>query len=855
MVTKRLLIFILFVFSFSFAHSKDTAINAKGKRLNLLLNELAERYDLLISFDDASMASVKLPQGRTFNDIGSLFKYLQQQHYIKVDTIGNSFVLRRLRKKNYTYHGKVVDAKSGEALPNAEVICNDFHTYTNRHGYFTFLAPENETKPLQIRHLGYAVLDTFIKSKKLIRIPMQSRTANIENVVVKSGTRLHNVNIGNRSGALKLTPEFVSKLPGYGESSMYSFLKLMPGVLATGESANDMSLRGSSEGQNVYMFDNYKVYSPWYKLSEIGTINPLMVKDLEVYKSGVDASVGEHVGGVVMLKGMEAIPQCVKGQAFVNNFVANTMVEIPLGKKVALVLAARKNIKKQLELPDAIGNYVIRNIVEGFATNYQVNVNPVFDLYDGNVKLLYKIGQNSNFSVSGFGSLEKDKLDNVTLTDVFKLRNKQERRCQQYAGALNYNVYEQSGKQLELTVSYSSIKSKVEGVASLLRLDKDKPELRDVKNEESGFLQEFRLQAKRRIPFLKGGFWEYGLGLTNKNTKDTWQKERGKWLHKKWHQLAYGFLNANFSISSKWRVALGSRLNYFHAVGKPLLEPRFSLSYYANENWKIYGAYGAFQQFVYQAHIFDKLKNIKYRRISADKDIPVLKLNDLCFGTRYANPIWTLSAELFFKYTDERVRASRQNIEEESDKGGTLKLTTEKLRYLGGDLFVKYQNRGFISWLSLTLSDFSINNPAKEEEKANDPVYSAGFSRQFYFDVGSEAYESSNYDMRQELKWAAAYTWRKLTLSSSYVYGSGFKLWHAPHSQGVPDYSRFDLGASYQFNFSQFSAEVGCSLLNLLNRKNKKLDEFSRFGVGNDIVSYNTYGLRFTTAFFAKISF
>lgn len=853
---NRFFILMFFLFSSSFGFGKDILIEGKGKKLNVLLNELAERYDLLISFDDARMSSIQIPDNKSFSKLSNFFSYLQQHHYIKIDTVENSYVFSRLERKNYTYHGKVLDATTNEALPNAEIICEPYHIYSNPQGYFTFLSSEDTLKTIQVRHLGYIVLDTIISAKSLAKIVLHSQVTSIDNVVVKSRMKSYNVNVGSRPGGLKLTPEFMSKLPGYGESSMYTFLKLMPGVLATGESANDMSLRGSSEGQNLYLFDHYRIYNPWYRLSEIGTINPLMIKDVEVYKSGLDVSVGEHVGGVVMLKGKEAISPKVKGQVFLNNFVSNAMLEVPMGQKIALLFAARKNVRKQLVLPDAIAKYVVKNILQGFATNYQVNINPTYDLYDGNFKLLYKPTPHSNLSVSGFGSFEKNKLDNITLTNAFKLRNRQERNNKQYAAALHYDFYSERG-QLALTASYSSIRTRTEGAATLVRLDKEEDNIRELNNEESGFLQEFRMKAKYRIPFANFGNWECGLGFTSSNTKDMWQKEDEKWLKNKWHQLSYAFLNSNLSFGTNWNIIAGGRINYFHALHKPTFEPRFILNYYFDDNWKFYGSYGVFQQFVYKAHVFDRLKNIRYRSVSADENIPILKVNDLCVGVRYASAKWTASTELFCKYTDERIRATYGNIEVEKDEKTMQKVVTEKLRYAGGDLFLKYQNNGFVSWFSLTISDFSILNSGTDNntEKYNAPTATTGANDSFDFGIGNNKYTHSDYDMRQEFKWAAAYTWRKLTLSAAYVYGSGFRLWQQPDSSGVPDYSRFDLGVSYKLKLKTFATEAGCSVLNLLNRKNKRLDEFSRFGVGDDIVSYNTYGLGFTPAFYLKIAF
>ncbi len=849
---QRFIILLIFLFfCSSILKGKDFTM-PKGKKLNELLSELAKKQSLLISFDDAAMSAIELPKEKRFENVRFLFEYLKNQHYVKIDTIGKTYVLSIIQKKKYTYQGKIVDANSKETLSNAEVICGELRTYSSEQGYFSFLLPSIGTRKIQVRHLGYELLDTVISARKIAEIPLRSHSETIGNVIVSKNVRIHNVNIAHRPGALKLTPKFVRKLPGYGESSIYSFLKLMPGILATGESVNDMSLRGSTEGQNLYIFDSYRVYNPWYRLNEIGTINPLLIRDIEVHKSGNDASVGENIGGVVLMKGIEAIPKQFKGEVFVNNFIANTLLEIPLTKKMAVIAAARKNIKETLKIPDAVGEYTIKKTFDNFADDYQMNINPKYNLCDANLKFIYKFNSNNKLFVSFFGSEEKNNLDALTLTDEFRLRNEQQRHNKQYADAIHFSNYSPDGKQLNITVSHSFVENELEGLAKVLKLKDTSTEEYQIENRELSSLEEFRLKAKRRIPF-SGGFLNYGIGFTASHVKEIQQPKDKGWNQEFWHHLNYGFLNAQFMLSSQWNTNFGGRINYSNSLKKVFFEPRLSLSFYPNEHWKLYASYATLQQFVYSANVFDELKNSRYLRFGVGEYIPVSELKNWCIGLRYNQKKWTLSTELFYKYNGEKIRATYSNYFHKSSKDFHDKLVAEKVRYLGGDFFVKYQNKRVLAWLSYTLSDFRIHQ--LEKEKKNNPNHNENLSEDKFAFYNRTEYEYSKYDMRQEVKAAFAYTWRQLTLSASYVYGSGFKMWHQPSSTGAPDYSRLDIGVFYKLNFFATNTEVGSSILNLLNRKNKKLDEFSRFGVGDDIVSYNTYGLKLTPTFFIKIQF
>ncbi len=839
---------VLFVFLLSgFSLSSQPVTNfLKGKRLNVLLNELVEKQNLSISFDDVAMSSIIVPKEQQFLTTSELFLYLKRQHYIKIDTLGSTFVLKLCKRKNYTFQGKVVDACTREPLPNAEIIFKNEHFYSSEQGYFTILSKERTPQKIQIRYLGYTILDTIIMAKGLAQIPLKSNTTKLENITIERELKSFNVNIGNHAGGLKLTPEFVQKIPGYGASSLYSFLKLMPGVLATGESGNDISLRGSYEGQNCYVFDECRVYQPWYRLTEIGTVNPLLIKDIEVYKSGGDATFGENIGGMVVMKGQRAIPQRTTGEFFANNFILNGKLEVPLNSKMAVIVAARKNLTEKIKIPDEVGEYTIKKTFENFADNYQMTINPNYKLYDGNLKFIYKIHDNSTLSFNALATYDQNTLNAKTFTEDFFLQNEQQRKNQQFATSLTYEHYNLEGKQLQITTSFSEIQNQQNGLAEVLKLSEKKSKTYEIANWRQSVLREFRAYAKWRTPFCKGGVLNYGVGFTSSYIKEIKDTKMDEWHTTSWHRLGYGFLNFQYAISEKWSTILGSRLNYSSTLKKLFFEPRLEVRYYPSDSWKFYGSYGIFQQFVYHANIIDPFKNVHYLRVNAQEKLPTYKLENWCLGGRYAKNSWTISSELFYKYIDNQLGVmTPQNF------FNGQSVFTEKVRYLGGDLFVKFQQKGFISWLSFTLSDFKVQE-SDSKEFLPEVQKEMSFSNAFF---SGDTYKRSNYDMRQEVKGAIAYSSQNFTVSATYIYGSGFQMWHQPSSVVKADYQRFDIGASYKFNLWGTSVEVGSSVLNILNRKNKKLDEFSRFGVNGDIVSYNTYGLKRTLAFFLKIKF
>lgn len=807
--------------------AKGQTIHTKKRKLNEVLNDIRSKYSLLISFDDSFMQTLILPQNKSFKSFRQFLNYLKKNYPIEISRIGKNIILSKKdiakqQSRSYSFYGKIYDSENMQALSNAEIIIDGIRIYTSPNGTFSYITNSSKPSKLTIKHLGYSIIDTICHPNRKLNIALPNSSTLLNEITVNSNKRsTEKTHIGKKPGLIKLNPNFIKKLPGYGETSIYTFLRLMPGVLATGENSNDISIRGSSEGQNNYTFDGFTVYKPWYKLSDIGTINPFLIKDIEVYKAGYDSSLGENVGSMIKISGKNSVNKKTSLSVFANNFIVNSYLELPVSKKSSFFISARKNIKDEINNGNSEGYYLQENVGDAI-DRYYINGNPRYSLADLNIKYLYKLNKDSGFSINMFGSYDKIHMKDFTETSEFGGKNIQTNKDNQYAVSLKYHNNNKHKGEFSIISSYSKIYSNNFALArfnNIIYPDQNY----NFKNTKTNSLEEFRLKIQKHKVLKKGNSIDYGIGSTISISNSYYmENDTVKLDNNTLHHLFYGYINTNINLTENINITAGTRINYSNEEKKIYFEPRFSINYYLNGCWKLYASSGIYNQFTYKSYILDKIGNNNFIWTTCNKDIPSLISNNHCLGIKYSNRRITVSSELFYKHIRNQIYTIYSTDKYMNQKS--------KTKYYGFDLFSKYQNQKLISWISYTYSILKDNKYGH--------------------------YSRTSFDNRHEIKIASSYNINnKITISSNYIYGTGLNMWHY-NPEGTYDlkYRRLDIGAFYKLKIKRIKTELGCSLLNVFNNRNSKLDEFTRFGIGDDIISYPVEGLRRTPSFYIKIS-
>jgi len=834
-VLKFGLIFLIFtLFLSAKLNGQQVEVHSHNEPLNKVLSQLINNYNASISFNDNALSKYLIDIDRSFSSLEDAVNYLINNLPFESE-INNGVIIifsKKINKKKqrWIFSGRVVEKGSDEPLPYSHIIINDFGTVSDQAGNFSFTSEKDSIFKVKISHLGYYIIDTVMTCGHYNNFYLTSSSIGLSEVIIKNKSIERGSQYGQQPGLIKLNNRIASFLPGYGDNSVFNLLRLQPGILASGEQTNELIIWGSYEGQSKVTFDGFTIYGLKNFNDNISSFNPLMAKDIEIYKGGYDVTMGERVGGIVNITGKTGNINHTSFVVTVNNMTLNGLVEIPIAKKGSLVLAFRHTYYNLYDQNDLA--FLIRQNNDTDTTNdVDIDITPDYRFRDLNIKYSTRFGKNQDlFYISFYGGSDKFK---YSIDDTFKkvrlIKDTQEENTQ--SGASVYFGKKWSGaSRTEFSFSYSSIRSKFYDNAELLfpqinnnRIIADK--------FTNNLLTESSLKVENNHKFGSKNSFDFGIELFSNRvelTEDTFDIQYLNMIETSSRLNVYA--QDKLLIGKNISIVGGFRFTHAFLLKKVYIDPRFSVSFFPNERFKINLALGIYHQFVMRSSVLDDRGNYKYLWVVANNsDVPVLSANHYVIGTTYSVAGFTFNIEGYYKQTyglTRFIRSVKYNIQD---------VFNGKSKSIGVDFLVKQYVRSHSFWVSYSLSS------TKEL---------------FDYFLNGE-YRRAPQDQRHEVKVAGLLNFDPIFLSADYVYGSGFPDFIYNQQQEASSnttYSRLDVSVTYKFLKRKLNGEIGISILNVLNRQNFKLANFERIPA-NQTSNINIYAeaIPFTPTIFLKI--
>ncbi|MFQ5570499.1 MAG: carboxypeptidase-like regulatory domain-containing protein [Rhodothermales bacterium] len=125
----------------------------------------------------------------------------------------------------------------------------------------------------------------------------------------------------------RVTPAQIRQLPGGAEDVMQT-LQMLPGVLASNDFSNRLIIRGGTPDQNLIIFDEIEVFSP-YQLSGMGSLlNPAIIREVDLFTGAFPAMYGDRLSSVLAVHTRDGLPdKQLGGQLSTNLVSANLILE------------------------------------------------------------------------------------------------------------------------------------------------------------------------------------------------------------------------------------------------------------------------------------------------------------------------------------------------------------------------------------------------------------------------------------------------------------------------------------------------------------------------------------------------
>ena len=758
--------------------------------------------------------------------------------------------------RNFTLSGVIKDAESGESLPfaNIQVKKSSLGANSNPDGYFTILKVPTDTATLIISYLGYKTLELSLS-------PTVSKSNLVIEMVAEGSLQLDEVTITAESEALmrpkesgsivQLTPKQLAKLPNVGERDIMRSLQLLPGVSAANESTSGLFVRGGTPDQNLILYDGFTVYHVDHLYGFFSAFNYNALKDLQLYKGGFESRFGGRLSSVTEITGKEGNSKRFAAGGDISLLSANAYIEGPIGKKISFLATGRRSwrgpiynqifnrFKEEVEGPGPGRRLGGGGGPLGGSGGPSFNSTVSSYFYDLNGKLTWRAGKSDIFALSFFNGT--DYLDNSTSINFGGLFGGGGDGGFSNTDLTNYGNIGSSLKWsrrfspklygntlLSFSNYYSDRDRTTQG--SFTNADGEEREVRNGLIETNN-VKDWSLRTDFTYDLNERNGVSFGFAFTNYDIAYNFgQNDTISILDRKDKGvLGAVYLQDKINLSDKKiDITPGLRASYFEPTGKTYFEPRLNAIYRLSSRFRINAAWGKYYQFANRVVREDLLSGSRdFWILSNDENVPVSSAWHYILGTAYETPKYLFSVETYYK--------KLEGISEYS-----LRYTLRPGQISYEENF--YSGRGFSRGIELLAQK-------KSGSITGWVSYTLGQARN-QISIYGEDYFPANQDVTHEFKAVAMRKMGRWDLSATWIYATGrpytapdggysitlldgveedYITTSAKNGNRLPDYHRFDVGLTCNFNPRPDGSErgsLGLSLFNVYGRKNVWYKEY-----------------------------
>ncbi len=707
--------------------------------------------------------------------------------------------------KGFTY-----DDATGDNLPYCTIQLQgtSLGALSDEKGAFVINKIPNGTYVVKVSYLGYSdLIDTIVVERETTitkRYSLKPASTTLDAVqIIGEGQRKEQE---TRTSVISVTPKDMSKMPAIGgQPDFAQYLQVLPGIISTGDQGGQIYVRGGTPVQNMLLLDGVIVYSPFHSIGIFSVFDMDIMSSADVYTGGFGAEFGGRVSSVMDIKTRDGNKKHLSGKIDLSNIAGQILLEGPLVKlkddrktSLSFILSGKGSFLEQstkLFYP-----YVGE---EGLPFNF-------LDLY-GKMTLATQNGTKLNV----FGFRFDDKVN--------------------YSSVANYN-WNNWGVGANFMIVPGDVPTTIEGSLSYSKYNclLDDKQYQPKESSMDGFT--FNLGFNY---YIGKSLLNVGVETVGYNTLYRYHTRFGSEVDIDDHTTDISvFAKFKYNLRNKLLVEPSFRLQYYYSLGEASPEPRLAVKYNILKNLRLKLAGGLYSQNLIAVTSDQDVVSLFSGFLSSPVSSSLLadcmfdgdtmkgrlqKAQHIILGVEY-EPIPQLSINLegYFKNFSQLISANRYKMYDDD-----YEFIWEKGKAYGGDVTVKYENKGFYVWL----------------------VYSLGWVKR---DDGKVEY-SPHFDRRHNVNLLASYAFgkrRSWQIDARWNFGTGFPFTQTqayyPHydptdisgdyvhsnedvyfllaelnGSRLPCYHRLDIGAKKKFFMGEkHSLELSLSFSNVYNYKN-----------------------------------
>ena len=249
--------------------------------------------------------------------------------------------------------GIVVSSSTGSPLEGVAVSVSaegqqTRGTFTDRNGFYQIGGISAGTYSLHGRLIGHVPYEqpvTFAPGARLtVSFRLAASAVAIEGIVVapERGAAVRDL------GRQLVTPRDLRLVPvPAGTGDLATYLQTLPGVTVTGDRGGQVFVRGGTPAENLVLVDGIPIYQPFHILGFFSVFPEDLVSSVDFYAGGFGARYHDRTSSVLDVRIRDGNPNGYRAVASVSPFIAEALVEGPVGGDVSWLASVRRSLVEE----------------------------------------------------------------------------------------------------------------------------------------------------------------------------------------------------------------------------------------------------------------------------------------------------------------------------------------------------------------------------------------------------------------------------------------------------------------------------------------------------------------------------
>ncbi len=835
-----------FVFVLStYAQDKDKTVLLKS-----VLLKIEKDNKVTFNFIEDEIAIFMIIPPSTDISLKQKLLYITEKTKLKFQFISENYIAVINNKKlDKPLCGFLKDEITNQVieLANIKILGTNYTTTSDENGYFELqsISPND----IEITHVNYQKslhkpIDLY--KTNCLTLFLKQLTNELEEVVTQ--TYLTKGISKKNDGTIEIKPKRFGLLPGLTEPDVFETLKQIPGISTTDETISNISVRGGTHDQNLFLWNGIRLFQTGHFFGLISALNPNLAQTIKITKNGSSPFYGESVSSVIDISTHSTKIEKSTGSFGLNMINADGYAKFKTSKTSNLEISARRSHTDLTNSPTyksyynrIFQNTAVINLNNNELIDYNNDVR--FYFYDFTAQFKQKINSKIDLSfdaisISNLLDLNESKIENAVLVSKSSCL---EHKTLGANVALKINWNKKNQTEINGYGSYYKITSENESITNNQIFNQENSIL------DTGFRIKNSYQINTKLKF-NSGYQFNEIGIKNfdqinspvflRRIKDVLR------IHALVGEIQYD------SANEKLKTAFGIRQNYVEQLNEFIFEPRFQFNYSVSDSLFIEVLAEKKSQFTSQiVDLQQDFLGIEKRRwiLSNNTTIPIMKSNQVSVGFTFKKNNWLLTLDNFYKSVTGITSMSQ---------GFQNQLEFEKINgdytVIGSEFLIQKQIKQFTTWLSYAYSKNNYNF-----ESYSTPIFANNF------EINHTIGMAIIYDYKK-LKFALGSRWftgkpNTTPSSNSLVFPTPENPqieYNTPNSSNLDDYFQTNLSGSYGFNVTKKATlNFGLSVQNILDNKSSINQNYRINQNTNSIEQVNTYSLERTFNSFIRYNF